>query len=70
MSSAPLRSKGWVIGINVPEEEEALLARKLELKNCAVATSGDVYQFILHNGKNTRISQTLELAMALLFSAM
>lgn len=51
MSNPPLQSKGWVIGVNVPEEDEELLASKLVLKNCAVATSGDVYQFFLHNGK-------------------
>jgi thiamine biosynthesis lipoprotein len=51
MSNSPLQAKGWMIGVNVPESEEELLASKLELKNCSVATSGDVYQFFLHNGK-------------------
>lgn len=51
MGDAPLSSKGWVVGINAPEEAEALLERKLILKNLSVATSGDVYQFFLHNGK-------------------
>jgi FAD:protein FMN transferase len=51
MSNPPLQAKGWMIGVNVPESEEELLASKLVLKNCSVATSGDVYQFFLHNGK-------------------
>jgi thiamine biosynthesis lipoprotein len=51
MSNPPLQAKGWLIGVNVPEAEEALLDSKLLLKNCAVATSGDVYQFFLHNGR-------------------
>lgn len=51
MSEAPLFAKGWVIGVNAPEEAEELLDKKLLLKNMAVATSGDVYQYFLHNGK-------------------
>lgn len=51
MGDAPLNSKGWVVGINAPEETETLLEQKLVLKNLSVATSGDVYQFFLHNGK-------------------
>lgn len=51
MGDAPLSTKGWVVGINAPEEAETLLDQKLILKNLSVATSGDVYQFFLHNGK-------------------
>ncbi len=51
MGDAPLSSKGWVVGINAPEEAETLLEQKLVLKNLSVATSGDVYQFFLHEGK-------------------
>lgn len=51
MSDAPLDAKGWIIGVNAPEEAEELLDKKLLLKNMSVATSGDVYQFFLHNGK-------------------
>ncbi len=51
MSGAAPGTGGWVIGINVPETEETLLPQKLKLQNKAVATSGDVYQFIEHNGK-------------------
>ena len=51
MGDAPLSAKGWVVGVNAPEEAETLLDQKLLLKNMSVATSGDVYQFFLHNGK-------------------
>jgi thiamine biosynthesis lipoprotein len=51
MSDAPPGKKGWNIGINLPESENELWDQKLELKNCAVATSGDVYRYTLHNGK-------------------
>ncbi|TAL48387.1 MAG: FAD:protein FMN transferase [Chitinophagaceae bacterium] len=51
MSDAPPGKEGWSIGINLPEQENELWDKKLELKNCSVATSGDVYQFTLHNGK-------------------
>jgi thiamine biosynthesis lipoprotein len=51
MGDAPLSANGWVIGVNAPEEAETLLDQKLLLKNMSVATSGDVYQFFLHNGK-------------------
>jgi thiamine biosynthesis lipoprotein len=51
MSDAPLSAKGWVIGVNAPEEAETLLDQKLVLNNLSVATSGDVYQFFLHKGK-------------------
>ncbi len=51
MSNAPPGKNGWVIGINLPESEGELWDRKLELKNCAVSTSGDVYRYTTHNGK-------------------
>ncbi len=51
MSNAPLTKEGWTVAINLPEQENELWDRRLELKNCAVATSGDVYRFILHEGK-------------------
>lgn len=50
-SGAPPTAKGWTIGINVPETEEDLLPKKIILHDMAVATSGDVYQYIEHNGK-------------------
>ena len=42
---------GWLIGINAPGEKEALLPSFLLLKNMAVATSGDIYQYVELNGK-------------------
>jgi thiamine biosynthesis lipoprotein len=50
MSGAPLNQKGWLIGVNLPETTDELLNKKLELSNCSVATSGDVYQFIENKG--------------------
>jgi len=51
MSLAPLSANGWLIGINVPEQTEELLDQKIQIQQKAVATSGDVYQYFLHNGK-------------------
>lgn len=50
-SGAPPGKQGWAIGINVPEQADALLHKTIELQNGAVATSGDVYQFTEHGGK-------------------
>lgn len=51
MSNAPPGKNGWIIGINLPESENELWDKKLELKNCAVSTSGDIYRYTIHNGK-------------------
>lgn len=51
MSNAPPGKKGWSIGINLPENENELWDKKLELSDRAVSTSGDVYRYIIHNGK-------------------
>ena len=51
MGAAPPNSKGWSIGVNVPESKEELLEQSLLLQNKSVATSGDTYQFIEHDGK-------------------
>ena len=51
MSNAPPGKNGWVIGINLPESENELWDKKLELKNCAVSTSGDIYRYTIHDGK-------------------
>lgn len=50
-SNPPPGKKGWTIGINVPENETELLDKTIVIKNEAVATSGDVYQYIEHDGK-------------------
>ena len=47
----PPGKKGWVIGINAPEEKDVLLPSFLLLKNMAVATSGDIYQYVELDGK-------------------
>jgi thiamine biosynthesis lipoprotein len=51
LGDAPPGKPGWSIGINLPEQGLETWDKKLELKNCAVATSGDIYNYILHNGK-------------------
>ena len=48
---APQNKKGWIVGVNQPEQADNLLPEKLQLHNISVATSGDVYQFIEHDGK-------------------
>ncbi|MES2517911.1 MAG: FAD:protein FMN transferase [Bacteroidota bacterium] len=40
----------WKIGVNIPNSEE-LMERYLMLQNQAVATSGNMYQFVEINGK-------------------
>jgi FAD:protein FMN transferase len=50
-SDPPPGKKGWTVGINVPGSETELLAETIEISNSAVATSGDVYQYLEHNGK-------------------
>jgi thiamine biosynthesis lipoprotein len=48
---APPGKDGWTIGINLPESEDELWDKKLEVKNFAVSTSGDVYRYLVHEGK-------------------
>ena len=49
--AAPPGRTGWRIGINLPEEQEELMPKLLLLQNRAVATSGDVYQYLEFNGR-------------------
>jgi thiamine biosynthesis lipoprotein len=51
MSDAPPGTKGWTVGINVPQTTDELLPQTLLLHSMAVTTSGDAYQFMEHNGK-------------------
>lgn len=51
LSNAPPGKNGWSIGINLPGSHYELWDKHLELKNCAVATSGDVYRYLIHEGK-------------------
>jgi thiamine biosynthesis lipoprotein len=50
MSGAPLNTKGWLIGVNLPETTDDLVSKKLQLSNSAVATSGDLYQYFEKEG--------------------
>jgi thiamine biosynthesis lipoprotein len=51
MSGPPPGKQGWIVGVTIPEHTSLLLPRKLSLSNTAIATSGDAYQYIVHNGK-------------------
>lgn len=51
IGEAPSGKGGWTIGVNMPERTDDLQKQKLLLRNCAVSTSGDVYQYIEHEGK-------------------
>ena len=48
---APPATSSWTIGLNIPEQENELLPKHLRISNKAVTTSGDVYQFMEHDGK-------------------
>lgn len=49
--AAPPGRKGWLIGINAPGEKQVLMSRMLVLHEMAVATSGDIYQYVEFGGK-------------------
>jgi len=48
---APTNTNGWTVGVNFPEKTDELLNKKLLITNKAVTTSGDVYQYLEHDGK-------------------
>jgi thiamine biosynthesis lipoprotein len=50
VSEAPINKDGWVVGVNIPEKTAELLNQKLLLKNRAITTSGDAYQYIEKDG--------------------
>lgn len=50
-ANAPGHQKGWLVGINQPGEKEDILPTMLSLQNMAVATSGDIYQYVELKGK-------------------
>ena len=50
VSGAPINKDGWVVGVNIPEKTAELLNQKLLLKNRAITTSGDAYQYIEKEG--------------------
>jgi len=47
----PPGKKGWTVAINIPESKDELLPRHLLITDKAVTTSGDVYQYMEHDGK-------------------
>lgn len=47
----PPGKKGWTVAVNVPESENELLDNKAIVHNQSIITSGDVYQYLLYNGK-------------------
>lgn len=51
MGDPPPGTKGWTIGMNMPQRTQELQNQKLLLSNCSVSTSGDAYQYLEYNGK-------------------
>ena len=47
----PAGQAGWVIGINAAGEKERLLSIYLSLDRMSVATSGDIYQYMIWKGR-------------------
>lgn len=50
-SLPPPGQPGWLIGVNMPGKEKSLLPETIALRQKAVSTSGDVFQYIEHKGK-------------------
>jgi FAD:protein FMN transferase len=50
-TNAPPEKKEWAVGVNIPTSGQMLIDKNLLLKNKAVSTSGDVYQYVDHDGK-------------------
>lgn len=51
MSKPPPGKDGWSVAVNLPGQENVWVEHRLLLTNKAVATSGDMYQYIEHGGK-------------------
>jgi FAD:protein FMN transferase len=51
ISNAPPQQEGWRIETGYKDKSGQFVSRELTLKNCAVATSGDLYQFASLGGK-------------------
>jgi FAD:protein FMN transferase len=47
----PPGKEGWTVGINLPESTTELLPQTVEISNSAIATSGDLYQYMEYEGK-------------------
>jgi thiamine biosynthesis lipoprotein len=50
-SGPPPGKRGWNIGVNLPGKENTLLPETIVLHRKSVSTSGDVFQYIEHEGK-------------------
>jgi len=50
-SAPPHDKNGWNIAVNLPQQEEETWPNRLQLQHKAVATSGDMYQVLEHEGK-------------------
>jgi thiamine biosynthesis lipoprotein len=48
---APPEKAGWSIAVNLPQQEEKTWPGRLYLQHKSVATSGDMYQVMEHDGK-------------------
>ena len=48
---APPNTNGWTVGVNAPGKTDELQKQNLLISNKAVTTSGDVYQYMEHDGK-------------------
>ncbi len=51
VSNPPPKEDGWNIETGYKDDNEQFISRKTVLKNCAIATSGDLHQFVIFNGK-------------------
>jgi FAD:protein FMN transferase len=47
----PPGREGWTIAVNVPESKDDLLPKHMMISGKSVTTSGDVYQYLEHEGK-------------------
>jgi FAD:protein FMN transferase len=51
IGDGPFNQKKWRIGLEMPERSIYANLKMLYLRNCAISTSGDVYQNVVINGK-------------------
>ena len=51
IGDTPSDKKGWQIAVAMPNNQEQLYDKMLTLKNIAISTSGDIFQFMTHQGK-------------------
>ena len=51
VSKSPPGKQGWSVAVNLPGDNVELVEHRLLLSNQAVATSGNMYQYIEHDGK-------------------